>query len=121
MGPDGQPLPLEDVRQLPHIIKVTLNFTPLHKFRVEKQDFTNDKLGTDSERLITPGNQKYIDPTRPRVTDYDKAAGIPIKPLSGDSELIPVTPPDNQNALLPNQGTQANPSINSFSTNTLVS
>jgi hypothetical protein len=124
IGPDGQQLPLTDVRQLPHIIKVTLNFTPLHKFRVEKQDFTNDVLGTDSTRLITPGNQKYIDSTRPQVTDYDEMAGNPQKPLNNGSTQAPVTPPADQNIVLPNQGTQvqglqANSSLSSFSTNTM--
>ena len=47
------------VRQLPHIIRVTnFTFIPIHTFRPEKQTFKNDKLGTTSERLLEPGNQK---------------------------------------------------------------
>jgi hypothetical protein len=38
-------LDVKDVRQVPHMIKVTgFNFTPIHKFRPEKQTFKNDKL-----------------------------------------------------------------------------
>jgi len=62
-----------DVRQLPHIMRVTLQFTPIHKFRPEKQTFQNDKLGTDSTRLLRPGMQKYIDQNRPTVSNYDES------------------------------------------------
>jgi hypothetical protein len=62
----------KDIRQLPHMIKVTgFNFTPIHKFRPEKQTFENDILGTDSIRLLGQGPQKYIDTTRPLFTNYD--------------------------------------------------
>jgi hypothetical protein len=62
----------KDIRQLPHMIKVTgFNFTPIHKFRPEKQTFENDILGTDSIRLLGQGPQKYIDTTRPLYTNYD--------------------------------------------------
>jgi hypothetical protein len=70
---DGGPADIEDVRQLPHIIRVSLQFTPIHKFRPEKQSFKNDKLGTDSTRLLEPGRQKYIDQLRPTVSNYDKS------------------------------------------------
>jgi hypothetical protein len=62
----------KDIRQLPHMIRVTgFNFTPIHKFRPEKQTFENDILGTDSTRLLGQGPQKYIDTTRPLFTNYD--------------------------------------------------
>jgi hypothetical protein len=62
----------KSVRQLPHIIRVTgFQFTPLHTFRPEKQSFKNDGLGTASERLLEPQNQKFIDQLRPNVTNYD--------------------------------------------------
>ena len=62
----------KDIRQLPHMIRVTgFNFTPIHKFRPEKQTFENDILGTDSIRLLGQGPQKYIDTTRPLFTNYD--------------------------------------------------
>jgi hypothetical protein len=55
------------------MIKVTgFNFTPIHKFRPEKQTFENDILGTDSIRLLGTGPQRYIDQLRPESTNYDK-------------------------------------------------
>ena len=63
----------KSVRQLPHIIKVTnFQFIPIHTFRPEKQSFKNDKLGTNSERLLEPGKQKYFDQLRPNTTNYDQ-------------------------------------------------
>ena len=61
------------VRQLPHIIRVSnFQFIPIHTFRPEKQSFKNDKLGTNSERLLEPGIQKFIDQLRPNTTNYDE-------------------------------------------------
>jgi hypothetical protein len=69
----GERLPIDDIRQVPHMIKVTgFNFTPIHKFRPEKQTFKNDKLGTDSTRLLNTGKQRYVDQLRPESTNYDK-------------------------------------------------
>ena len=69
----GNPLPIEDVRQLPHMIKVTgINFIPIHKFRPEKQSFRNDKPGTASTRLLSTGKQRYVDQLRPESTNYDQ-------------------------------------------------
>jgi hypothetical protein len=69
----GNRLEVGDVRQVPHMIKVTgFNFTPIHKFRPEKQTFKNDKLGTDSTRLLNTGTQRYVDQRRPESTNYDK-------------------------------------------------
>jgi hypothetical protein len=63
----------KSVRQLPHIIRVTnFQFIPIHTFRPEKQSFKNDKLGTNSERLLEPGIQKFIDQLRPGTTNYDE-------------------------------------------------
>jgi hypothetical protein len=50
------------------------DFIPLHKFRPEKQNFRNDKLGTDSTRLLNTGKQRYVDQLRPKLTNYDKQA-----------------------------------------------
>jgi hypothetical protein len=70
---NGNRLEVDDVRQVPHMIKVTgFNFTPIHKFRPEKQTFKNDKLGTDSTRLLNTGKQRYVDQLRPESTNYDK-------------------------------------------------
>jgi hypothetical protein len=69
----GNRLDVDDVRQVPHMIKVSgFNFTPIHKFRPEKQTFKNDKLGTDSTRLVNTGTQRYVDQLRPESTYYDK-------------------------------------------------
>ena len=63
----------KEVRQLPHIIRVTnFTFIPIHTFRPEKQSFTNDEPDTNSERLLEPGNQKFIDQLRPKTTNYDE-------------------------------------------------
>ena len=102
---DGGPLEVDDVRQVPHMIKVTgFNFTPIHKFRPEKQTFKNDTLGTDSTRLLNTGKQRYVDQLRPESTNYDKEA------LSIDTLFLPPLPPgiiplqNNQNTLQQGNG-----------------
>ena len=60
----------DGLRQLPHMIKVSINFTPIQKFRPSKQTWTNDfdpngRGKTESTLLYNPGNQRYIDPTNP--------------------------------------------------------
>ena len=94
---DGEPADPKDVRQLPHIIRVTnFQFIPIHTFRPEKQTFTNDGLGTKSERLLEPGNQKFIDQLRPDVTNYDDEGrnrtvnpnNIPVNTLQQNNELV---------------------------------
>jgi len=78
IGDNGERVGNEDVRQVPHMIKVKMNFTPIHKFRVEKQKFKNDTLGTDSTRLLDTGTQRYIDQKRPKITNYDVEAKKPL-------------------------------------------
>jgi len=76
----GEKADPKDVRQLPHIIRVSLQFTPIHKFRPEKQSFEDDSdknskgkiTGNNSVRLKTPGMQKYIDQNRPSTSNYDE-------------------------------------------------
>jgi hypothetical protein len=63
------------VRQLPHMIKVSLNFTPIHKFRPSKQTWTNEFTSrgegiATSTVLANPGNQRYIDPNNPYNAKY---------------------------------------------------
>ena len=71
----GNRLDIKDIRQVPHMIKVSgFNFTPIHKFRPEKQTFLNDILGTDSTRLLGTGIQRYVDQRRPESTNYDEEA-----------------------------------------------
>jgi len=102
---DGGPLEVDDVRQVPHMIKVTgFNFTPIHKFRPEKQTFDNDIPGTNSTRLLGTGKQRYVDQLRPESTNYDKEA------LSIDTLFLPPLPPgiiplqNNQNTLQQGNG-----------------
>ena len=85
----GERLDVADVRQVPHMIKVTgFNFTPIHKFRPEKQTFKNDTLGTDSTRLLNTGKQRYIDQLRPESTNYDQEVQEDL------SLIIPTTQQD---------------------------
>jgi hypothetical protein len=92
---NGGPADPKSVRQLPHIIRVTnFQFTPIHTFRPEKQSFKNDKLGTNSERLLEPGNQKFIDQLRPDVTNYDEEG------RNRNQNNISITSPPQNNELL---------------------
>ena len=72
LNPDGKDADVKDIRKLPFMIKVNLDFTVIHKFRPSKQVFENDRPGTDSTRLLAPGIQKYIDPLRKSEDNYDK-------------------------------------------------
>lgn len=62
----------EDVRRLPFMITVQMKFTPIHRFRPQKQSFKEDTSSNDSYKLLKPGNQKYIDQVRPVTSNYDK-------------------------------------------------
>jgi hypothetical protein len=108
----GNALDKSDVRQMPHMIKVTgLSFIPIHKFRPEKQSFLNDDPGTPSERLLSTGKQQYLDQSRPEITDYDReannaykkkveAATIAIRNEYNQNLLIQPTPPANPDIAL---------------------
>lgn len=84
----------DGLRQLPHMIKITLNFTPIQKFRPSKQTWTNDfdpngRGKTESTLLYNPGNQRYIDPTNP----YGKANVEDIRFREGSMpEKLPPRP-----------------------------
>jgi len=107
-------------RQLPHMIKVKLNFTPIHKFRPSKQTWSNDfstsgKGISTSVVLADPGNQRYIDPNNTfNAADNQK---IPyLKP-----GLIPLKSNLNQN-LITNPDfipTQTSNILNDFTQNTI--
>lgn len=103
---DGNRLDVKDVRQVPHMIKVTgFNFIPIHKFRPEKQTFKNDTLGTDSTRLLNTGKQRYVDQLRPESTNYDKEVQ---KLYKSNLEIIKKREAEERNAaavarLSPNQ------------------
>lgn len=103
----GNDLPIKDIRQVPHMIKVTgIKFIPIHKFRPEKQSFRNDKLGTDSTRLLNTGKQRYIDQLRPETANYDKENLNPelneLKEAESAAERIALLNYAQQNILLEN-------------------
>jgi len=98
---EGGPADLKSVRQLPHIIRVTnFQFIPIHTFRPEKQSFTNDQLGTNSERLLQPGNQKFIDQLRPDVTNYDEEGRNSTANTNAGSTNITLNTLQDNNELL---------------------
>jgi len=98
---EGGPADPKSVRQLPHIIRVTnFQFTPIHTFRPEKQSFTNDQLGTNSERLLQPGNQKFIDQLRPDVTNYDEEGRNSTANTNAGSTNITLNTLQDNNELL---------------------
>jgi hypothetical protein len=95
-------------RQLPHMIKVTLNFTPIQKFRPSKQTWANEftRKGegiAESTLLVDPGNQRFIDPnntfnakntsagalqeTRIELRSQIQINEIPNSPVSVDTVL----------------------------------
>jgi hypothetical protein len=62
-----------DVRRLPFMIKVKMKFTPIHKFRPEKEVYKDDtdakgKFVKDSTKLTKMGGQRFIDPNSPIQT-----------------------------------------------------
>lgn len=71
---DGNPTDAKDIRQVPHMIEIKLDFIPIHSFRPEKQTFVNDALGTTSTRLLATGKQRYMDQLRPEIPNYDQDA-----------------------------------------------
>ena len=87
------------VKQVPHRVKVSMKFTPIHRFRPQIQELNNTKeypeFGTNDN---TFGNQKYIalqsneDPNQ--VDGYN-----PIKRIDIDPSTIPSTANDNQLSL----------------------
>jgi hypothetical protein len=111
----GNDLPIKDIRQVPHMIKVTgIKFIPIHKFRPEKQSFRNDKLGTNSTRLLNTGKQRYIDQLRPESTNYDaeslnpelnelKTTKVAIQNQVNENTLNYIPSPSNFDSVVSNQ------------------
>ena len=100
------------VRQLPHMIKVSLNFTPIHKFRPSKQtwknDFTKEGKGiATSTVLADPGNQRYMDPNNPfngkNTNVGQKEAIIALQTEYQQNQLNQGTPPVNPDITLGDQ------------------
>jgi hypothetical protein len=98
-----------ELRMLPHRIEVSMKFTPLHKFRPQKQTFQEDKKGSNENRLLKPGTAKYVDPLRPGTANYDKEGienisdatpeefDIPLNTLEAENIItsypnVPITP-----------------------------
>jgi hypothetical protein len=105
---EGNDLLEDDVRKVPHMIKVSgINFIPLHKFRPEKQNFKNDKLGTDSTRLLNTGKQRYVDQKRPIITNYDRQAQNQFIEEQADAAL-------NQAPLIPVQNNVTTDTLPSY-------
>lgn len=80
----------DGTRQLPHRIKVSLNFTPIHKFRPSKQtwlnDFTQKGQGKPKSTVLTnPGNQRFIDPDN----NFDPSKNIDNTPMETLTPLKP--------------------------------
>jgi hypothetical protein len=93
IGDDGEPLPASDIRQLPHMIEVKLNFIPIQKFRPEKAVFEEDYPGTTSVRLLGTGYNQYIDQLRP-TGSYSEPDGN-----STSTNSIPAQTETEQNTL----------------------
>jgi hypothetical protein len=72
IGDDGEYLDRFNIRQLPHMIDVKLNFLPIQKFRPQKSVFEEDIPGTTSTRLLGTGYNQFIDQLRPTIKEYDK-------------------------------------------------
>ena len=85
-----------ELRRLPHRIEVSMKFTPIHKFRPQKQTFQEDKKDLTSTKLLKPGNSKYIDPLRPGTTNYDTEGA---KEESSQSNSIPAQSLADQNII----------------------
>ena len=102
----------DNLRQLPHMIKVSINFTPIHKFRPSKQtwknDFTRSGEGiATSTVLADPGNQRYIDPNNPfngKDTNIgQKEAAIAIKSEYEQNQFVQGSQPANPDITLGDQ------------------
>ena len=94
-------------RQLPHMINVSINFTPIHKFRPSKQTWGGLQPLQGVPLLQKPGNKKFIDPNNqgaPAPPSFSTANNvgklpilkpqpIPINPLNTINILNPPPPP----------------------------
>ena len=96
----------DDVRRLPFMIKVKMKFTPIHKFRPEKETFKPDvdakgKFVKDSTKLTKMGGQRFIDPNSPiqnpspsnivSQTQEDEDIIVTID-IPEDNEIIDIIP-----------------------------
>ena len=61
------------VKEMPHIVNVDLKFTPIHRFRPEKQklDFpSSDTSDANENEVVTYGPQRYIQLTNGINNNY---------------------------------------------------
>lgn len=117
----------KDVRRLPFMIKVKMKFIPIHKFRPSKQSFKNAPKGAaNSTTLLEPGNQRYIDQSRPLVTNYDEESiGNSIEPYEDETfdevtvtdPVIPAETLEESNVLLDTPTSPTNTNISSLTSN----
>jgi hypothetical protein len=103
---NGDDASVKEVRQLPHMIEVKLDFIPIHKFRPEKQTYVDDVLGTTSTRLIAIGKQHYIDQLRfssPEEKEYIAKTLAELERLKKQGPSNPPAQnPTSQNIIIPN-------------------
>ena len=61
------------VKEMPHICKVSMDFTPIHNFRPELQ---KNGYGGDKGEVDSYGKQQYIGLTNGINTNYDEAISL---------------------------------------------
>jgi hypothetical protein len=94
------------------MIKVSLNFIPIQKFRPSKQTWANEftRKGegiAESTLLVNPGNQRFIDPNNPFDAKNTSAGAlqetrIELRSQLQIGELAPT--PVSVDTVLGNQG-----------------
>jgi hypothetical protein len=90
-------------RQLPHMINVSINFTPIHKFRPSKQTWGGLQPLQGVPLLQKPGNKKFIDPNNqgaPAPPSFSTANNVGKLPIL-KPQPIPINPPNTINILNP--------------------
>ena len=101
------------IRQLPYMIKVKVDFIPIQKFRPEKQSWRNHGLGNvESELLMDPGNQRFIDSNNPYNTRGTKYA--PTQVFATDSlstTQVPIQTQQAQNIITTTSVANSDPSL----------
>jgi len=91
-----------DVRRLPFMIKVKMKFTPIHKFRPEKEAFKDDinkkgKYVKDSTKLTKIGGQRFIDPNSPIQTP--SPSNIVSQNQEDEDIIVTIDIPEDNNVI----------------------
>jgi hypothetical protein len=104
----------KSLRQLPHMIKVKVDFIPIQKFRPEKQSWRNHGLGNvESELLMDPGNQRFIDDNNPyntRGTRYAPTQDFATDSLNSPTQ-VPIQTQQAQNVISTTSVANSDPSL----------